>query len=177
MLLTFGVAWRKVLKDLITYYREIQASYETRSKALQKVSHVIGNTVAPPGFLLEGQGGIVDATHVVRDFYKKSITESHRAKDVLEDVIVQLSGLRDDLHQKIKEIKNLSGDFKNSVEREMENTGRAVHALRDALHHVDSEPDARSSKGDPFLARLAVERQVEKQISEENYLHRVWALP
>ena len=38
---------------------------------------------------------------------------------------------------------------------------------------VDHDAAATSGKGDPFIIKLGVDRQVEKQIEEENYLHRV----
>lgn len=81
--------------------------------------------------------------------------------------------MRSDLQQKIKEIKGLSGDFKNNVEKEQEGTRRAVKSLTDALGMVDHDAAATSGKGDPFIIKLGVDRQVEKQIEEENYLHRV----
>ncbi len=164
-------AWRKLLKDLIIYFREIQSSYEHRSKALVKVSNVINNMNTPSLFLSEG--GLDDATHILRGFHKQSQNEANKAKDMVTDVINQLSGLRSDLGQKIKEIKSLSGDFKNSVDKEKDGTRRAVAAYESALTSAESDPSAAASKGDPFIARLAVDRQVEKQIEEENYLHRV----
>ena len=158
--------WRKVLKDLITYFRDIQKSYDSRSKALFTLSNVITNIAPPREFA--SQGGISDAVHILRDYHKQSITEGNKAKSIEEEVIVQLTGLRSDLGQKIKEIKSLSGDFKNNVDKETEGTKRAVRDLQDSLSSNGS--DARS---DPFLIRLGVERQVGRQIEEENYLHRV----
>lgn len=169
-----NLAWRKLLKDLITYFREIQASYEHRAKALLKVSNVINNTNAPSIFLTEG--GLNDAMRILRDYHKQSMAESNKAKDIENEVIVQLTSLRSDLGQKIKEIKSLSGDFKNSVEKEKEGTRKAVTALEEALAAVDSDPAAVTGKGDPYIVRLAVDRQVERQIDEENYLHRVRSL-
>ena len=119
-------------------------------------------------FLIEG--GISDATQILRDYYKQSLAEGNKAKNIEEDVIVQLTGLRSDLQQKIKEIKNLSGDFKNAVDKETEATRKAVRGLQEALGVVDS---ASSGKGDPYLVKLSVDKQLEKQIEEENYLHRV----
>ncbi len=165
----FPPAWRKVLKDLITYFRDIQKSYDARSKSLYTLSNVINNITAPPGFLTEG--GIGDATHVLRDFHKQSISEGNKAKTIEEEVVVQLTGLRSDLQQKIKEIKSLSGDFKNSVDKETEGTRRAVRELQESLGI--SKKESTSGKGDPFIVKLAVERQLERQIEEENYLHRV----
>ncbi|KAK5042357.1 phosphatidylinositol 4,5-bisphosphate-binding protein, partial [Cryomyces antarcticus] len=53
-------AWRGLLKNLITYFREVQSSYEHQSKALLKVSNVINNTEAPTMFITDG--GLNDAT-------------------------------------------------------------------------------------------------------------------
>ena len=166
------VAWRKLLKDLITYFREIQTSYEQRSKSLLKVSNVLNNTTAPSIFMSEG--GLDDATRVLRSFHKQSVAEANKSKDIESDVITQLNGLRSDLTQKIKEIKSLSGDFKNSVDKEKDTTRKAITALQDALGAAESDPSSTSGKSDPFIIKLAVDRQVEKQIEEENYLHRAY---
>lgn len=164
-------AWRKVLKDLITYFRDIQKSYESRSKSLYTLSNVINNISAPPVFL--SQGGIGDATHILRDFHRQSINEGNKAKTLEEDVIVQLTGLRSDLAQKIKEIKSLSGDFKNNVDKETEATRRVVRDLQSVLDTAETNPHSSSGKDDPFIVKLGVDRQLAKQIEEENYLHRV----
>ncbi|KAL6709584.1 phosphatidylinositol 4,5-bisphosphate-binding protein [Coniothyrium glycines] len=164
--------WRKFLKDLIAYFREVASSYEHRAKSLLKVSNVINNTNAPPALLVEG--GLNDANRILRDFHKQAIAEANKARDIEADVINQLNGLRADLAQKIKEIKSLSGDFKNNVEKEKETTRKCVTALEEALALVDSDPDAVAGKGDPYVVRLAVDRQVERQIDEENYLHRAY---
>ena len=163
------------MKDLIAYFREIQSSYETRGKALLKVSNVVNNLNAPS--ILMTEGGLNEANRILRDYHKQSVAESNKARDIENDVINQLSGLRADLGQKIKEIKSLSGDFKNSVDKEKDHTRKAVNGLQDALAVVDSNPHAIAGKDDPFLIRLSVERQVEKQVDEENYLHRVCISP
>ncbi|KAK8181963.1 hypothetical protein HDK77DRAFT_454742 [Phyllosticta capitalensis] len=165
-------AWRKLLKDLITYFREVQSSYETRAKALIKVSNVINNTNTPSVFLSDG--GINEANRILRDYHKQSVVEANKARDIETDVISQLSGLRSDLGNKIKEIKSLSGDFKNSVEKEKDGTRKAVAHLEDALAAIEIDPSSVAGKGDPFVVRLSVERQIEKQIEEENYLHRAY---
>ena len=122
------------------------------------------------------KGGIGDATQILQTYHKQSITEGNKAKTIEDEVIVQLTGLRSDLQQKIKEIKSLSGDFKNNVEREAEGTKRAVQELQAALGVAETEQSAFSGKGDPFIVKTAVDRQLRRQIDEENYLHRVSTL-
>lgn len=136
-----------------------------------KVSNVINNTGASSTFL--SSGGINDALEILREYHKQSIAESNKAKTIENDVILSLTGLRTDLQQKIKEIKNLSGDFKNSVDKEMDGTRRAVQNLGEALGQADIDPAQRTGKQDPYLLRLAADRQLERQVDEENYLHQV----
>jgi hypothetical protein len=136
-----------------------------------KISNVINNTIAPSIFLRSG--GIDDAVQILRNYHKSAISEANKSKDIENDVILALVGLRSDLNQKIKEIKNLSGDFKNSVDKEMENTRRAVNDLQEGLGQSDIDPAQMTGKKDPYLLKLATDRQVEKQIDEENYLHQV----
>ena len=159
------------MKDLISYYREVQKSHEARSKALLSLSNIGSNLTYPQGFLKEG--GISEALVILSKHNKHALTEANKARNIEEDIIVQLTGLRSDLSQKIKEIKNLSGDFKNSVDKESDTTKKAVRNLQEALGLVDRDSSATTGKGDPYIVKLAVEKQIEKQIDEENYLHRV----
>ncbi|KAL2263322.1 hypothetical protein VTK26DRAFT_7305 [Humicola hyalothermophila] len=165
-------AWRKILKDLIAYFREIQIHYEHRAKSLLKLATVLNNTATPPGFL--ASGGIDDALQILKNYNKQAIAESNKAREIEEDVILALTGLRSDLYQKIKEIKNLAGDFKNSVDKEMDNTRRAVNQLQEALGQAELDPALTTGKQDPYLLRVAVDRQLERQIDEENYLHQAY---
>jgi hypothetical protein len=109
----------------------------------------------------------------LRNYNKQAIVEANKAREIEEDVILALTGLRSDLHQKIKEIKNLAGDFKNTVEKEMDSTRRAVNQLQDVLGQAELDTALTTGKQDPYLLRLAVDRQLERQIDEENYLHQV----
>ncbi|KAI1498417.1 hypothetical protein F5X99DRAFT_420585 [Biscogniauxia marginata] len=165
-------AWRKILKDLIAYFREIQTHYEHRSKSLLKLANVLNNTTTPPGFL--ASGGLDDALQVLRNYHKTAIIEANKAREIEEDVILALTGLRSDLNQKMKEIKSLSGDFKNSVEKEMDGTRKAVNALQEILGQSEMDSSLTTGKQDPYLLRLAVDRQVERQLDEENYLHQAY---
>lgn len=121
-----------------------------------------------PGVFL-ADGGLLDANRVLSDYHRHSLVEANKSKDIEADVIQALSGLRSDLAQKIKEIKSLNGDFKNTVDKEKDSTKKAMSAYAEALHDAEHG----DAKTDPFLVKLGVDRAIEKQIDEENYLHRV----
>jgi hypothetical protein len=131
----------------------------------------MNNISMPPTFLISG--GISDATDILKDYHRRALLESNKAREVEAEIVVQLTGLRNDLQQKVKEIKGLSGDFKNTVDKEVEATRKAVRHLHEALGLVDTDAAATSGKGDPYIIKIGVDRQLEKQLEEENYLHRV----
>ncbi|KAK3720618.1 phosphatidylinositol 4,5-bisphosphate-binding protein [Vermiconidia calcicola] len=167
-------AWRQLLKSLITYFREIQTSYDARAKATHKVQSSIAQ-ITHPGILTgEHEHGLGAATRILDDFHKHSIAEANKSRDIEADVIGALTGLRSDLGQKIKEIRSLSGDFKNSVEKAKDATRLEVDKLGDALQHVTHEDGSAVGKNDPFVVKLGVDRAIERQIDEENYLHRAY---
>ncbi len=165
-------AWRKILKDLIAYHREIQNSYEQRAKSTQRLSTTLNGVTIQPGFL--DTGGIDDAAQMLRSYHKQAISEAVKAREIEEDVILALTGLRSDLSQKIKEIKNISGDFRNNVDKEMEATRRAVKNLQDSLGQAELDSSMTTGRQDPYLLRLIADRQLERQIEEENYLHQAF---
>jgi len=142
---------------------------------LLKLSNVLNNTTTPAGFV--ASGGLNDALHILRGYNKQSVLEANKAREIEEDVILALTGLRSDLQQKIKEIKNLSGDFKNSVDREMDTTRKAVNKLQEVIGQAELDSSTTTGTQDPYLLRLAVDRQLERQVDEENYLHQVCAGP
>ena len=55
----------------------------------------------------------------------------------------------------------------------MDNTRKAVKTLQDVLGKNEADDASTTGKLDPFLLRLQVDRQVERQLDEENYLHQV----
>lgn len=159
------------MKDFITYFREVQTSYENRAKGINRIGQALNATVHPPEFARSG--GILETTNVLREFQKESYVNAENAAKVQARIINDLTALRKDLSDKMKEIRGLSGDFKNSVEREKEATRKEIVKLTDALTAIDSNPQGAAGKNDPYLIKLGLEKQLKRQIDEENYLHKV----
>lgn len=154
------------------YFREVSSSYETKSRLSDKLQTTLPKQTIPSPFL--STGGLFDAFHVLETLHKDSGAEANRAKLIQAEVIDTLTGLRHDLTAKIKEIKSLSSDFRNSVDKEMEHTRKALAQLQDSLDASQSRGAAASGRGDPFMVRVALEKQLASQLDEENYLHRAY---
>ncbi|KAA8892994.1 PH domain protein [Sphaerosporella brunnea] len=162
-------AWRKVLKDYISYFREVQAQYEARGRGIHKVTQSLNAATRPSEFVT--QGGIMETNSVLSDFHKEATMNASHAAKIESEIINNLTGLRGDLNLKIKEIKALSGDFRSNVEKEMEATKKEVLRLQEALETLDSNP---SGGKDPYIVKLAVDKQLKRQFAEENYIHRAY---
>ena len=126
------------MKDFVTYFREVQAQYEARARGIQKLTQTLNSATHPNEFLQNG--GILETNAVLRDFHKEATANSEHAAKIELEVINNLVALRSDLNLKIKEIKALSPDFKNSVDKEKEATRKEVQKLQEALQAFDSDP-------------------------------------
>lgn len=129
------------MKDFVTYFREVQAQYEARARGIQKLTQTLNSATHPNEFLQNG--GILETNAVLRDFHKEATVNSEHAAKIELEVINNLVALRSDLNLKIKEIKALSPDFKNSVDKEKEATRKEVQKLQEALQAFDSDPTGR----------------------------------
>lgn len=164
-----------MLKDFINYFREVQASYESRAKGITKISQTLSTAIQPSDFLKSG--GILDTNTVLRDYQKDLYSSSENAAKIQSEIINSLNSLRVDLSFKIKEIKALSPDFKNNVEKEKETTRKEIIKLTEALTALDSNPQSSTGKTDPYIVKLGLQKQLRRQIDEENYLHKVSCHP
>jgi hypothetical protein len=173
--LTDGVAWRSVVKEFINYFKSISSIEDARSRNIAKLN----NSLAVPfrdansdEFFLE-QGGIQDIGLALKDRTRSLVQSSgDTSRKILANIVPSLEKLRSDLHLKIKEIKGLSGDFKNSVPKEQDHTRRALAALSESLAGATAKPNEIAPKSDPHLLKIVFERQMRHHLQEENFLHQ-----
>jgi hypothetical protein len=195
-------AWRSIIKDLVTYFREyasVQQEIVSQQKRLQQVvgtSHDIlgggGDTETNKVFLPTGNGSIQDIPMILSKFHHMNITNSSKTLKEINGVIIpKLEDLRRDLVVKIKEIKNLQNDFKTNLGNEIQTTKQllskyetimeratkesitsSASSITSSSHHLH---DSNSQNEDPYLIKLKLDRQLKRQISEENYLYQAYS--
>lgn len=138
-------------------------------------------------FLPIGNGSIQDIPTILTRFHQQNIQNGTKTlKDINLVIIPKLEDLRKDLLVKIKEIRNLQNDFKNTLSKEMAETKHLMNSFNHAidvanhleipsmttLHHDGGEQDL--SKKDPYLVKLKLERQLKRQLAEESYLYEAF---
>lgn len=123
-------------------------------------------------FFLES-GGIQDIGLAIKERAKaQAVTSNDNSQYILSHIVPTLEKLRSDLHMKIKEIKGLSGDFKNSLPKEQDHTRRQLQALSESLTSASERPSEIAPKSDPHLVKMSFERQLRHHLQEENFLHQ-----
>ncbi|KAK7203857.1 hypothetical protein BZA70DRAFT_228201, partial [Myxozyma melibiosi] len=167
--------WRRVLKECISYFEEVAVFQDQRARSHLRLTGVVNVPFRDTGDSFLRRGGIQDTPAAIRDYHKQSSLHSaDAAKQINEQVVPRLKDLRRDLSVKIKEIKGLSGDFKNSVAKELDLTKKQVAVLTEALGAIAVNPHLVAGKYDPYIVKLATEKQLRKQMDEENYLHQAY---
>lgn len=135
-------------------------------------------------FLPIGNGSIQDLPTILTQFHQQNVTNSQKTlKDLSGTIIPKFEELRKDLLVKIKEIKNLQNDFKNNLGKEVVETKNLISQYYQAVelsnkldhgHQVNESSTNDVSKYDPYLVKLKLDRQLKRQLQEENYLYQAY---
>ncbi|EDO18292.1 hypothetical protein Kpol_1039p42 [Vanderwaltozyma polyspora DSM 70294] len=182
----FG-AWRNVIKSLITYLSEIASIQDEIVRQQLRLTHSIQfpffsieNTYQPTGsedkmnqsfFLPLGNGSVQDLPTILSQYHGTLASNASKAsKELSTEIIPRLEDLRRDLLVKIKEIKFLQSDFKNSCSKELQQTKQDMRRFLDSI----AEAKFGSPKQDPYLTKIILDKQIKKQITEENFLHEAY---
>ena len=148
---------------------------DARSRNLAKLNNSLNvpfREHSADEFFLES-GGVQDIGIAIKERAKAQYTSSSdNSRKILNQIVPPLEKLRSDLHLKIKEIKGLSGDFKNSVPKEQDHTRRQLQVLSESLTNASERPGEIPPKNDPHLVKMSFERQLRHHLQEENFLHQ-----
>lgn len=127
-------------------------------------------------FLPQGSGSIIDAASSLSDYHKTvGMYINRTSKELSTNIIPRLEDLRRDLSIKIKEIRNLSSDFKNTISKEVNQTKSDLSVFYSSIDSIKSiSVNNLLPKQDPYLTKIYLDKQIKKQLVEENYLHEAF---
>ncbi|KAH3675756.1 hypothetical protein WICPIJ_009281 [Wickerhamomyces pijperi] len=121
-----------------------------------------------------GNGSIQDVQVLLKKYHLNlSKQQLLISKELERNVLPLLEDLQRDLFEKCKEIKLLSGDFKNSMNKEIAITGQILNDYLQSVKVLQSGGNGHSIK-DPFLLKLRLELQLKQQLNQENYLEEAY---
>lgn len=185
--------WRKIIRAINVYLREVASVQDEVVRQNIRLGHAMNipffeNGTSDPSwgdrhkhgefldredtmFLPYGNSSLSDLPGNIIAFHRaQAAAASRTSKELSHHVIPRLEDLRRDLLVKIKEIKNLSGDFKNSVAKEQEATANQYNAYANAIGILGKNSSLLPPKQDPYLLKSTLDGQINRQVNEENYL-------
>ncbi|CCH43663.1 Phosphatidylinositol 4,5-bisphosphate effector protein [Wickerhamomyces ciferrii] len=186
-------AWRSIITSLLQYLTEIVSIQDEVVRQQIRLSHAVSfpafqdtsktnqpiqhgeDTIHQNFFLPVGNGSIHDLPNVLINFHSSSANLASKAsKELNTNVIPRLDDLRRELLVKIKEIKGLSSDFKNNVAKEVGQTKMDLQHFLKSIEEAKYSAHNVQPKNDPYLTKITLEKQLKRQLVEENYLHEAF---
>ncbi|KAI0258102.1 hypothetical protein BC834DRAFT_913588 [Gloeopeniophorella convolvens] len=166
------VAWKAIVKQLIAYFEGIADIENNTAKEMTKLGAVIQVPFRSANQFL-GEGGLQDVYYGIRD-KTRIIADQHAnlGRTIDSSIVQHLQKLRVEIKAHIKNVQNDTGKLATSVAKERELSARYVAQLSTDISTFKNTPLQVSAKTDPFVANMAVVRQLHKQVNEENALQK-----
>lgn len=119
-----------------------------------------------------GNGSIQDVQVLLKKYHLNLATHQRSIALELQDMVIpRLEDLSKDLSMKVKEIKELNNDFKQSVSKDIAATGQFLDDYMNAVKNLQA---GKGLSLDPYLLRLKLEGQIKRQLNQENYLEQAF---
>lgn len=180
-------AWRSVIRSILVYMTETVSIQDEIVRQQLRLSHAVNfpffateNQHQPTTaeekaiqkfFLPLGNGSIQDLPSILTQYHSQMASAASKAsKELTNEVLPRLEDLRRDLLVKIKEIKGLQSDFKNSCNKELQQTKQDLKGFQDSIE----EARYGTARQDPYLAKIILDKQIKRQLTEENFLHEAF---
>ncbi|KAL3233836.1 Activator of SKN7 protein 10 [Nakaseomyces bracarensis] len=156
--------------------KEISAESETDAEVNDEAAiSSEGDALAPSGFMKFGSGSIQDVQVVLKRYHGSLAGQQLKvSREIIENVIPKLESLCKDLTGKIREIKDLHGDFKTNIVSHISQTSKLLAKYNSMVKKLSDESEDATKviqpKCDPYLVKVQLETQLKKQLAEEKYL-------
>ncbi|KAH8979560.1 hypothetical protein EDB92DRAFT_1903971 [Lactarius akahatsu] len=166
------VAWKAIVKQLVAYFEGIADIENNTAKEMTKLAAVIQVPFRSANQFL-GEGGLQDVYYGIRDKTRVIADQHANLGRTIDGSIVQhLQKLRVEIKAHIKNVQNDTGRLATSVAKERELSSRLVADLTNDISTFKNTPLQVTAKTDPYVANIAVVRQLHKQVNEENALQK-----
>lgn len=143
---------------------------------------------AASGFMKFGSGSIQDVQVILKKYHLSIANQQLKvSKEITSSIVPKMEDLRKDLQLKIKEIKDLHGDFKTNITEHVAITGQFLNKYIASVKFMNnSATDGTENiklhkknnqlkpKHDPYLLKLQLDLQLKRQLLEENYLQEAF---
>lgn len=166
------VSWKAIVKQLISYFEGVADIENNIAKEYTKLGAVI-QVPFRSGNQFLGEGGLQDVYYGIRD-KTRIIADQHAnlGRTIDSSIVQHLQKLHAEVKAHIKNVQNDTGKLATSVAKERELSGRMISELATSVSIFKNTPMSVTNKSDPYVSNIAVMRQLQKQVHEENALQK-----
>ncbi|KTW29178.1 hypothetical protein T552_01135 [Pneumocystis carinii B80] len=165
-------SWKILLKELIIYFKAVINIEEVKANEFRKLGNILSVHADKSTFR---DGGIQDVEKVFCDWNRKYSTHlSTIPNSVNQEIISKLEKLRAMLTLRVKDILKMSSQFRNNLGKEADTTKKLMEVYKQSLLRWESTPYQITSRTDPYIIKLSLERQITQTLFEENALHQAY---
>ncbi|GLB40124.1 putative pleckstrin homology domain [Lyophyllum shimeji] len=166
------VAWKAIVKQLIAYFEGVAHIQNNISREMTRLAGVI-QVPFRAGNQFLGEGGLQDVFYGIRD-KTRVIADQHAnlGRTIDSSIVQHLHKLLTEIKAHIKNVQNDTGKLATNVAKERELSAKLIADLASSISAFKNTPMSVTNKSDPYVANLAVVRQLQKQVHEENLLQK-----
>lgn len=166
-------AYKSLLKLMIQHFETLVSITSTTSRSLHKEARSLSHPLKEAShFLPEGSNGMIDLVQCLQRTSMAQAEASTRSQDSLAQLVKDLKAARAAVKKQIKSQEGELGKHEKSLRREREGTHEMCVALERsceaARHSAAGVTSSTFNAQDPYVANLAVKKQVEAQVQQEN---------
>ncbi|KAG6369876.1 hypothetical protein JVT61DRAFT_13340 [Boletus reticuloceps] len=163
------VAWKAIVKQLIAYFEGLADIHNNVAREYTKLRAVI-QVPFKAGNQFLGEGGL--QARVTPPYPIARSNHANLGRTIDSSIVQHLQKLRTEIKAHIKNVQNDTGKLATSVAKERELSAKMMGDLSTSVSIFKNTPMGVTAKSDPYVANVAVARQLQKQVHEENALQK-----
>ncbi|KAK9760420.1 hypothetical protein K7432_015545 [Basidiobolus ranarum] len=169
-------AWKSTIKQLILYFQTIAEVEQQSARGYSKAFNSLQVPLKEGHHLLPvGNNGVQDVTVAVNNT-SQQLFEHHTefAKCITDQIVGNLSRLKAEIKTRLLSTKKEIIGHESNLGRERQTSAKIISEYDQACHAADSHTSAsiKPTPTDPWLVYNGLQRQLHKQIIEENGFHK-----
>ncbi|ORX93530.1 hypothetical protein K493DRAFT_152470, partial [Basidiobolus meristosporus CBS 931.73] len=169
-------AWKTTIKQLILYFQTIAESELQSARSYSKALTLLQVPLKEGHHLLPvGSNGVQDTVTAVNSTSQQMVeyhTEFSRC--ITDQTVGSLTRLKAEIKSRLLSTKKELVNHETNLGKERQNSAKLISEYDQACYTADghSSPNSRATPTDPWLVYNGLQKQLSRQISEENGFHK-----
>ncbi|ORX97704.1 hypothetical protein K493DRAFT_406827 [Basidiobolus meristosporus CBS 931.73] len=169
-------AWKATIKQLVIYFQGVAEVEQQSARGYTKVFNSLQVPLKEGHHLLPvGSNGVQDVVVAVNNT-SQQLFEHHTefARCITDQIVGNLNRLKADIKTRLLSSKKELVNHESNLGRERQNSAKIISDYDQACHNTDNNVplNGKAAPTDPWIVHNTLQKQLQKQIFEENSFHK-----